>query len=135
MLVRQRRLASMENIQRANSSRLSKTSAKVRTWLLLFHRVIDEIVCPDNCKPSLINAGQSQWLGGEKGKTCPWLPYRGPRKTVASGADVAPRNAALLVQSEARKRKRCPRSRFFEVPYRTTSPIDTNQSIIKRPAD
>ncbi len=45
------------------------------------------------------------------------LIYGGPRKTVASGADVAPRNAAMLVQSEARKRKRCLRSRLFEVPY------------------
>ena len=40
----------------------------------------------------------------------------GPRKTVASGVDAAPRNAALLVQSEARRCKICPHSRFFEVP-------------------
>ena len=46
------------------------------------------------------------------------LVIRGPRKTIASDADIAPRNAALLVQSKAHRCKRCPRSRFFEVPIR-----------------
>ena len=45
------------------------------------------------------------------------MAFWGPRKTVASEVDVVPRNAAMLVQSEARRRKRCLRGRFFEVPY------------------
>ncbi len=54
-----------------------------------------------------------EYLGACTESAC----LRGLRKTVASGADIVPRHAALLVQSEARSCKRCPRSRFFEVPY------------------
>ncbi len=43
-------------------------------------------------------------------------PSWGLRNTLASGVDVAPRNAAMLGQSEARRRKRCLRSKLFEVP-------------------
>ena len=50
---------------------------------------------------------------------------RGRRKTVASGADIAPRHAALLLQSEARRCKRCLHSRFFEVPKQDL-PIDAS---------
>ena len=43
---------------------------------------------------------------------------RGLQKTVASGADIVLRNAAFPLQSEARRCKRCPRSRFFELPMK-----------------
>ena len=36
------------------------------------------------------------------------IRHRGPRKTVASGADIAPRNTALLVQAEQRNSSREP---------------------------
>ena len=53
-------------------------------------------------------------VGFMKSKLTAYL--KGLRKTVASAGDVAPRNATLLVQSEAHRYKRCLRRSFFEVP-------------------